>query len=158
MPRLGRIFQSPRLERSALPTVVLHPGIRTLLSAISHTRQLVQQSNINVTHYGSIEVSSTHVCDGNQERVENSKNVFLTRNTKQDSQSFQRRCRREDRFDPFVAHFRTHQTRAVTCGFGAAFVGINPLEVNWAASSSRPCLCFVEYSYTSMSHKCCMFF
>ena len=43
-PRLGKILQSPRLERNALslsllpPSVRLHPGIRTLSFAISHTR------------------------------------------------------------------------------------------------------------------------
>ena len=41
----------------------------------------VWQSNVDITHRISIEVSSTHVRDGNEERVFNSKNVFLTRNT-----------------------------------------------------------------------------
>ena len=41
----------------------------------------VRQSNVDVTHRVSVEVSSTHVCDGDQERVLNSENVFLARNT-----------------------------------------------------------------------------
>ena len=77
---------------------------------------LVRQSNVDVAHRISIEVSSTHVSDGNQKRVFNSKNGFLTRNTEQDWQSFQRRCCREDRFDLFVAHFRTNQNASGNVG------------------------------------------
>ena len=43
---------------------------------------------------------------------------------------------------PFMAHLRTHQTRTVTWGFGASFVGVDPLEANWVASCSRPCFRF----------------
>ena len=60
----------------------------------------VRQSNVDVTHRVSTEVGSTHVCVGDQERVFNLENVFLTRNTEQDSQSFQRRGCREDRPTP----------------------------------------------------------
>ena len=38
MPRLRKILRSPRLERNALFTVGLHPEIRTLSFAVSHTR------------------------------------------------------------------------------------------------------------------------
>ena len=41
MPRLGQTLPSPRLERNALNTVGLHPGVRTLSFAISHTRLAV---------------------------------------------------------------------------------------------------------------------
>ena len=41
MPRLGKTFQSARLERNALATVGLRPGIRTLCFAISNTRLAV---------------------------------------------------------------------------------------------------------------------
>ena len=52
----------------------------------------VWQSDVDVANCVCVEVGSTHVGSGNQERVLNSKHVFLTRNTEQDSQSFQRRC------------------------------------------------------------------
>ena len=42
---------------------------------------LVWQSNVDVANFISVEVSSTHVSGGDQERVFNSKNIFLTRNT-----------------------------------------------------------------------------
>ena len=71
---------------------------------------LTRQSDVDVTHRISMEVSSTHICDGDQHGVFNLENVFLTRNTEQDSQSFQTRCCREDRFDPLVAYFCTHQS------------------------------------------------
>ena len=99
---------------------------------------LVWQSDVDVANCVYVEVGSTHVSGGNQESVINSKHVFLARNTEEDSQSFQRRCCREDQFDSFMAHLRTHQTRTVTWGFGATFVGIDPLEANWFASCSRP--------------------
>ena len=124
----------PKLERNALPTVGLHPEIVHCLSQFpTHAwlhcfGVLVWQSNVDITHRISMEVSTTHVCDGNQEKV------FLTRNT----ECFQRRCCREDRINTFVAHFRTHQTRAVTWGFVASIVGIH-LRANWVASCSRPC-------------------
>ena len=41
-----------------------------------------------------------------------------------------------------MAHLRTYQTRTVTWGFGASIVGVDPLEANWVASCSRPCLRF----------------
>ena len=37
MPRLGKILQSPKLERSALSIVGLRPKIRALSFAVSHT-------------------------------------------------------------------------------------------------------------------------
>ena len=41
-----------------------------------------------------------------------------------------------------MAHLRTHQTRAATWGFGAAFVGVDPFAAHWDVSRSRPCLCW----------------
>ena len=52
----------------------------------------------------------THVCNGDQVKVFNSREVFSTRKAEQDSQNVPRRCCREDWHDPSVAHFRAHQT------------------------------------------------
>ena len=66
----------------------------------------VWQSDADVADHTGVKVGSTHICDGDQEKVLHSKNVFLARNTDHDSQSFQRRCCRDD---PFMAHTRTHR-------------------------------------------------
>ena len=143
--------KSSRLQNLSMvfsPTLGQHPKNRTSSFANSHTRQaalpgvLVWQSDVDVANCVCVEVGSTLVSGGNQQRVLNSKHVFQTRNTEKDSQSFQRRCRREDRFDPFVAYLRTHQTRTVSCCFGATCVGTEPLEDNWVASCSCPCFRF----------------
>ena len=88
MARLGKILQSPKLERDALSIVGLRPTIRTLSFAVSHTHAwllclgaLVLQSDVDVADRIGVEVGSTHVCNGDQKRVLDSKKVFLTRNT-----------------------------------------------------------------------------
>ena len=106
LPNLGIMFSPMRIERSdGLSQFPTHAWL--LCFGV-----LVQQSD--VANCIGVEDGSTHACDGDQEKVLKSKNVFLTRNTEWDSQSLQRRCCREDRFDPFMAHLRTHQTRTVT--------------------------------------------
>ena len=79
MPRRGRILQSPGLERNALPTVgaACRDPYNRLSQFLTHAwllcfGVLVRQSNVDVTNLISKEVSSTHVCDGNQKRVFNS--------------------------------------------------------------------------------------
>ena len=125
-------------------SVSIQRTVHRLSQLPTHARLLslgvrVWQSDADVANCVCVEVGSTHVSGGNQERVLNSKHLFLTRNTEWDSQSFQRRCCREDWFDSFMAHLRTHQTRTVTRSFGATLVGIDPFEANWFASCSRPC-------------------
>ena len=99
---------------------------------------LVWQSDVDVPDSISVEVCSTHICNGEQEGVLNS-----TRNTSSLHATLSRTRRvssggcREDRFDPFMAHLSTHQTRTATWGFGAPFFGIDPLEANWVASRSH---------------------
>ena len=65
-------------------------------------------------------------------------NVFLTLKTGKGSQSFQRSCCREDRFDPFVAHFSTHQTKALPLlvSIHARPTGVRPVRVLDSASVS----------------------
>ena len=86
MPRLGKILQSPKLERNALPIVGLRPKIRTSSFEVSHTHTwllclgvFVWQSDAEVADRTGVEVGSTHICDEDQERVLHSKNVFLAR-------------------------------------------------------------------------------
>ena len=73
MPRLGKILPSLRLVRNALSTVGLQGSVHRLSQFPTHTwllcfGVLIRQSNVDVTHRISTEASSTHVCDGNQER------------------------------------------------------------------------------------------
>ena len=127
VPRLGKILRSPTLERNALTIVGLHPKIRTLSFSVSHT-------HLAALFWGPrLAIERRHHAPYQRRSA---------RNTEKHSQGFQRRCCREDWFDSFISHHRTHQARTVTWRFSGSFVGIVPLEANWVASSSRPCLRF----------------
>ena len=70
-PTLGSIQRSiHRLSQFPTHTWLLYLGV------------LVRQTDVDVANCIGVEVGSTHICDGDQERVLNLKDVFLTRNTK----------------------------------------------------------------------------
>ena len=86
MPRLGKILQSPKLERNALATVGLHSRIRTSSFVISPTRLASLLWGLHpavervrhAPHQHRSELDSR--LQWKSKRDFNSKNVFLTRN------------------------------------------------------------------------------
>ena len=107
------------------------------LSQFPHTRLAALPWSLkSFADSNNVAVGSTHVSGGNQERVLHVRNVVLTRDTEKNLKSFQKMCSRNNRLNLFCgeAHLRTHQTRTVTWGFGATFVGIDPFEANWVSS------------------------
>ena len=114
-----RSLASGKSSRLQNLSIVFSPTLGTIQRTVHRLSQfpahawllclgiLVRQSDVDVADCISVEVGSTHVSGGTQERVLNSKHVFLTRHTEKNPKSLQRRCCREDRFDSFVAHLRT---------------------------------------------------
>ena len=92
---LQAFMEKPRIGKTlppANPGIMFSPTLGSIQRSVHRLSQfhthgwllclgvLVWQSDVDVANCIGVEEGSTHICDGDQERVLNSQNVFLTRN------------------------------------------------------------------------------
>ena len=140
MPRLGKTLPPPKRGHDVLTIVGQRPKIRTSSFAVSHTHLAALPWGLRLAigrgrrgpHRRKSGLDS-HL----RWRLGKGPSLEKRLPDTQHRVGFARCCR-EDRFDPFMAHHRTHQTRMVLWVFGISFVRTDPLEANWVASVPVP--------------------
>ena len=125
-PRLEKTLPPPKPGHNVLPNAGQHPKIHTSSFAVSHT-------HLAALPWGP------RPANGRRRRELHRRRSGLDSHLRWRSgkgPQLERSLNDTQHREGFA------EFPAITWGFGASFVSINPLEANWVASFSRPCLRF----------------